>query len=793
MIRSGLTFLVIAIALVAAGQAQTSPEVGNAVLLATNSIQIDRDTVVASGDCVVNVASTTAILGENDLSLDQGVTTPAGFALKANSVDIDGGAIVGGNVFYNILQNNGTIQGALVTPVSLPIISTLPQLLDGTAGTQAISVGNGQSSTLAAGSYAALSVGRDATLHLSGGTYVFSGITTDRGASIIFDAGADVVVKGNVTLGANATITNASGLTTKHKILFVHGTVALSKDNTVRASIDAPNGSIVASDNLQLTGTLVARDIQVGRSSNLSLRSGFRNLAPVANAQDVSTSGTTPLTITLTGFDGDNDPLTFSIVTQPSNGTLSALTSTGPSSATVVYTPNSSDPEDAFVFRVTDSEGASGQATVSINGGRVAPPATVSVDDASADVLENEATTLPLPGSASNGATLTFSIVGSGPAHGTLGAITQPPSAGEPASVVYTPAQDYTGPDSFQFQGCATVCDSGTYTLNVAGRTGEPADLAPDINVSGAAGTDVPIELPGGSTSSQSTGRFVLRPTAAVLVGAAVAGNVADANNDGLGDNHNALPGSTPGLMSAGVGQSGGAGSNGTTRMEIEWDVANFAGSADALQSATVLLRTNRGTTDSADTFFYAIGVDNDGQLTDNDYERTAEQIGNVTMPVPQSQSVGADGTFSFDVLAQLRAALNAGLTHFTVQGRVNESAQTSVRGLQVYTTASGNLGSQFEPQLGLATAGVTPPRTYRILSLPSVGALFDGNTAITSVPYTLSSSLVTYQAPNTVAQTSFNYEVSLGTAVDSGIVHISIFAATCATDPSFCNTGRGD
>ena len=81
MIRSGLIFFAIAIAMVAAVQAQTSPEVGNAVLLTTNSIQIDRDVVVASGDCVVNVASTTAVLGEKDLSLDQGVTTPAGFAL----------------------------------------------------------------------------------------------------------------------------------------------------------------------------------------------------------------------------------------------------------------------------------------------------------------------------------------------------------------------------------------------------------------------------------------------------------------------------------------------------------------------------------------------------------------------------------------------------------------------------------------------------------------------------------------------------------------------------------------
>src|SRR5438477_13093698 len=121
-------------------------------------------------------------------------------------------------------------------------------------------------------------------------------------------------------------------------------------------------------------------------------------------------------------------------------------------------------------------------------------------------------------GTASNGATLTFSIVSSAPSHVTLGAITQPSSPAAPSSVVYTPAQDYTGPDSFQFQGCATACDGGTYTLNVAARTGEPTDLAPDINVSTPAGTDLAIELPGGSTSSQSTRRFVLHPTAAVLV-----------------------------------------------------------------------------------------------------------------------------------------------------------------------------------------------------------------------------------------------------------------------------------
>src|ERR1041385_4596606 len=87
------------------------PAVGNAVLLATNSIQIDRNCVVTRGDLVVNYASTAPVRGELDRSLDQGVKTPAGFALKANSIDIDGGAVVGGDVHYNVLQKNGTING----------------------------------------------------------------------------------------------------------------------------------------------------------------------------------------------------------------------------------------------------------------------------------------------------------------------------------------------------------------------------------------------------------------------------------------------------------------------------------------------------------------------------------------------------------------------------------------------------------------------------------------------------------------------------------------------------------
>src|SRR5213075_2856881 len=125
-------------AFVVAQPAPLPPAVGNAVLLATNSVQVDRNVHVVSGDLVVNDVAATPILGEQQLSIDQGVTTPAGYALKANSVDIDAGASVGGSVYYNFLQNNGSVAGSLNTPLALPVISPLPTLGNATAGTQNI-------------------------------------------------------------------------------------------------------------------------------------------------------------------------------------------------------------------------------------------------------------------------------------------------------------------------------------------------------------------------------------------------------------------------------------------------------------------------------------------------------------------------------------------------------------------------------------------------------------------------------------------------------------------------------
>jgi hypothetical protein len=87
------------------------------------------------------------------------------------------------------------------------------------------------------------------------------------------------------------------------------------------------------------------------------------NSPPVANNQAVTTNKNTAKPITLTATDPDNDPLTYSIVTQPAHGTI-----TGGTGASRSYTPNTNYVgPDSFTFKANDGTVDSNTATVSIN------------------------------------------------------------------------------------------------------------------------------------------------------------------------------------------------------------------------------------------------------------------------------------------------------------------------------------------------------------------------------------------------------------------------------------------
>jgi len=187
-----------------------------------------------------------------------------------------------------------------------------------------------------------------------------------------------------------------------------------------------------------------------GASASDTVQITVVNRTPVANNQSVSTDEDTPLPITLTASDADNDTLVYTLIDLPDHGSLSGA------APNLTYTP---DPDyfapsghpDSFTFQVNDGLVDSNIATVSINVLSVNDP-PVAVDD-TATTLKNVPVTIAVQandsaGPANEDQTLTTTAVTT-PANGAT--VINPDG-----SVTYTPNFNFFGIDSFAY----TVCDS---------------------------------------------------------------------------------------------------------------------------------------------------------------------------------------------------------------------------------------------------------------------------------------------------------------------------------------------
>ena len=221
------------------------------------------------------------------------------------------------------------------------------------------------------------------------------------------------------------------------------------------------------------------------------------NDTPTADAQAVSATEDIAKTISLTGSDADGDALTFSIVAGPSHGTLGLIGTVGCSgvpsscSANVTYTPDANyNGSDSFSFRVNDGTVYSSAATVSITVAAVNDLPSADAKTATTD--EDAPKTVTLTGSDTEGSALTFSIV-SGPSHGTLGSIGTVTCSGIPSScsadVIYTPAADYNGSDSFTYKVNDGTDDSNTATVSITVNAVNDAPVCQDVSITTAEDT----------------------------------------------------------------------------------------------------------------------------------------------------------------------------------------------------------------------------------------------------------------------------------------------------------------
>jgi hypothetical protein len=214
---------------------------------------------------------------------------------------------------------------------------------------------------------------------------------------------------------------------------------------------------------------------------------GTPNIPPVAEGFSLSTLEDVSVAATLSASDADGDPITYSIVSAPSKGTL---TGTAPN---LTYRPaTNAVGTDSFTYRASDGSANSATVTVSI----VIEPVNDAPIANSSSISTSEDTNLAFTLAASDpdGTGLTYTIL-TAPTKGTL--------TGTPPNLTYRPAANVNGSDSFTFKVSDGVLESGVAT----------------VSISIAAVNDVPVATPGSTSTLEDT------PVALTLFGSDIEGS----------------------------------------------------------------------------------------------------------------------------------------------------------------------------------------------------------------------------------------------------------------------------
>ncbi len=170
------------------------------------------------------------------------------------------------------------------------------------------------------------------------------------------------------------------------------------------------------------------------------------NLLPVAESHSVTTVEDTPVEIRLMGSDPDSDPLAYSMVTDPSHGSLIGI------APNLTYTPNPNfNGSDSFTFKTNDGAADSAPATVSIMVSPINDP-PVANDDTATTLEDTPVVTIDVLANDTDVDNIgrylyldTFSVTEV--TQGTNGSVTINPDN----TLTYSPNANFSGSDTFTY------------------------------------------------------------------------------------------------------------------------------------------------------------------------------------------------------------------------------------------------------------------------------------------------------------------------------------------------------
>ena len=339
---------------------------------------------------------------------------------------------------------------------------------------------------------------------------------TEGAVSVNYATSNGTAIAGSDYTSASGTLNFAAGQSSATFTIPITDDSAVENDETVNLTLSNASGGAGLGTPINATLTIVDND---------SPQPG--NASPVADDQSLTTPKNTPRAIVLSGRDSDTPQasLTYRIVTPPANGTLSG---TAPN---LTYTPKADFVgPDSFAFVINDGNSDSNLATISLQvlAGN-APPVNAApvADDLSRTTPKNTALSITLTGRDSDTppANLTYRII-TPPQNGAL--------SGTAPNLIYTPAADFVGPDSFTFVINDGSSDSNLATIFLQVLAGNPPPVEPPVVVPPIAVDDSYVLVYGPLSQAQSP-EVTLLTTGVFQIGApGVLGNDRDPQNRNL-------------------------------------------------------------------------------------------------------------------------------------------------------------------------------------------------------------------------------------------------------------------
>ncbi len=271
---------------------EPTPPLGDYVLLAEESMSIQENTHIYSGDVGVNKISEGPFINANsELALNDSVTMHDPTSrLIADTITLRSYVRIS-NVQYNELLGGGSIEGNFYPGVNFPLVEFFPVAPEFTAVGEDLTLRNEVDHFIEPGNYGMLDVGPLTHVYFTGGIYNFSNWKVSNESSLFVLGPTEIRIEQPLKTGSDVYIgpDPDNPVVDASEIVIYSIAVNAVEDepkeqpyalqfglqNRVFATVIVPNGTLRVGSESTITGALIARWIIVANDNQFYHASAF--------------------------------------------------------------------------------------------------------------------------------------------------------------------------------------------------------------------------------------------------------------------------------------------------------------------------------------------------------------------------------------------------------------------------------------------------------------------------------------------------------------------------------------